>query len=410
MELIYSLLYMLNEMSPYILLGFFIAGLMHAFVPRTMFARHLGGTGFGSVVKAAMIGVPLPLCSCGVLPTAIAMRRNGASRASSTSFLIATPQTGVDSIAATWSLLGPAFAVMRPVAALVTAVAGGAAVGHVESRDPEGNVCPSNVSVADNEVNQPRGFGARLVSAFRYGFVDLVSSIGGWLVIGLIVAALISVYVPRDFFSAMGSVPILSMLVVLVIAIPMYVCATGSIPIAMSLMMKGLSPGTALVLLMAGPAANFASFTLISREMGKRYAAIYIGSIIVGAICFGLMIDYLLPTEWFIKAPAEAMAHGSHHFPIFSTLCSAALVVMLIFALIRNNLRPTINNNEMTKEYIIKGMNCSHCQATVTRSIQGVEGVENVTVDLKSGIAVVEGDHKADDITAAVRAAGFDIA
>ena len=132
MELFNSLLYMLNQMSPYILLGFLIAGIIHAFIPQRTFARHLSGTGWKSVVKSALIGVPLPLCSCGVLPTAIAMRRNGASRAASTSFLISTPQTGVDSIAATWSLLGPAFAILRPIAALSTAVAGGVAVGKSE--------------------------------------------------------------------------------------------------------------------------------------------------------------------------------------------------------------------------------------------------------------------------------------
>ena len=133
MELLNSLLFMLNEMSPYILLGFLIAGLLHAFVPQHAMARHLSGRGWRPVVKAAMFGVPLPLCSCGVLPTAIAMRRGGASKAASASFLIATPQTGVDSIAATWSLLGPAFAVIRPVAALVTSLLGGLAVGHSES-------------------------------------------------------------------------------------------------------------------------------------------------------------------------------------------------------------------------------------------------------------------------------------
>ena len=132
MDLIYSLLFMLNEMSPYVLLGFLIAGVMHAFIPQRVFARHLSGSGWKSVVKSTLIGIPLPLCSCGVLPTGIAMRRNGASKAASTSFLVATPQTGVDSIAATWSLLGPAFAVVRPVAALFTALFGGLAVGRAE--------------------------------------------------------------------------------------------------------------------------------------------------------------------------------------------------------------------------------------------------------------------------------------
>lgn len=244
MELLDSLLFMLNEMSPYILLGFLIAGLMHAFIPQQTLARHLSGTGWRAVVKSTLIGVPLPLCSCGVLPTAIAMRRNGASRAASTSFLIATPQTGVDSIAATWSLLGPAFAVIRPAAALVTAVFGGLAVGKAESKDN------SHLHTSCDQTDEhPKGYKYRCMAALRYGFIDLVGSIGGWLVTGLIIAALITVYVPADFFTILGQNPIISMLLVLVIAIPMYVCATGSIPIAMSLMLKGLSPGTALVLL-----------------------------------------------------------------------------------------------------------------------------------------------------------------
>lgn len=394
---------MLNEMSPYILLGFLIAGVMHAFIPQHTFARHLSGRGWKAVVKSALIGVPLPLCSCGVLPTAIAMRRNGASRAASTSFLIATPQTGVDSIAATWSLLGPAFAVVRPVAALVTAVFGGVAVGKAEKDGDVSVAC----SVASDE--RPVGFGGKCVSALKYGFLDLVGSIGGWLVAGLIIAALITVYVPEDFFSMLGRTPILSMLAVLVIAIPMYVCATGSIPIAMSLVLKGLSPGTALVLLMAGPAANFASFTLISREMGRRSAVIYLLSIVAGAVAFGLMIDYILPSGWFALGGMKGGAcHATHEFGVFSTGCSVILVALLLAAFVRRITNKHKITGNMTKEYVIKGMNCPHCQATVTKSISGVKGVAQVDVNLSSGKATVEGEHNADDVIAAVRAAGFD--
>lgn len=396
---------MLNEMSPYILLGFLIAGVMHAFIPQQTFARHLSGTGWKAVVKSALIGVPLPLCSCGVLPTAVAMKRNGASRAASTSFLIATPQTGVDSIAATWSMLGPAFAVIRPVAALVTAVFGGVAVGKSEPAADHDH----NEDHYDIETHAT-GFLGKIVSALRYGFVDLVGSIGSWLVAGLIIAALITVYVPADFFAVLGANPVLSMIAVLIIAIPMYVCATGSIPIAMTLVMKGLSPGTALVLLMAGPAANFASFTLISREMGRKSAVIYLLAIIVGAMAFGLMIDYLLPQQWFaLSAGAADCCHGGHHFELFPTICSAILVSLLIASFIRRFIQPNNITNSMGKEYIIKGMNCPHCQATVAKTISTVSGVEQVNVDLSSGKATVEGEHNADELISAVRSAGFDV-
>lgn len=396
---------MLGEMSPYILLGFLIAGVMHAFVPQHLFARHLSGNGLSAVVKSALLGVPLPLCSCGVLPTAIAMRRNGASRAAATSFLVATPQTGVDSIAATYSLMGPAFAVIRPVAALATAVAGGVAVGKTERQDVSASDA-SACSVAADE--RPEGFGARCLAALRYGFVDLVGSIGLWLVAGLLVAALITVYVPADFFAVLGSNPLFSMLAVLVIAIPMYVCATGSIPIALSLMLKGLSPGTAFVLLMAGPAANFASFTLISREMGRKAAVIYLMSIVAGAIAFGLLIDYLLPASWFPVGDAHAVCSG--HLPgIFSTVCAGILVVLLVAAFIRNHFNHKhITATTMTKEYQITGMNCPHCQAAVTKSIAAVPGVTQVDVNLTTGIATVAGPHDPAALLAAVRSAGFD--
>lgn len=397
---------MINEMSPYIMLGFLIAGIMHAFIPQRVFARHLSGRGWKSVVKAAAVGVPLPLCSCGVLPTAIGMRRNGASKAASTSFLISTPQTGVDSIAATWSLLGPAFALVRPVAAIVTAVFGGLAVGR--SEEPAEACCAATApEIEDGQERQ--SFGAKCLSALKYGYVDLVSSIGGWLVIGLVIAALITVYVPADFFAVIGSRPLLSMIAVLVIAIPMYVCATGSIPIALSLMMKGLSPGTALVLLMAGPAANFASFALISREMGRKSALIYLASIVVGAMAFGLAIDYLLPASWFDIETVHP--HGMHHhsFSIFSTVCSGILVLLLAYAFLKPNHKHISNTTEMTKEYIVKGMNCTHCQAAVTKAISNVKGVEKVEVVLHPGKAIVEGDFSDKDIADAVRNAGFDV-
>lgn len=410
MEIVYSLISMLNEMSPYILLGFLIAGIMHAFIPQRVFARHLSGRGWKSVVKSAAIGVPLPLCSCGVLPTAIGMKRNGASKASTTSFLIATPQTGMDSIAATWSLLGPAFAVIRPVAALVTALFGGMAVGKSESN--ENSHAAEACRVEPNGEEPKRSFMEKSVDALRYGFVELVGSIGGWLVVGLIIAALITVYVPADALAALGSRPLLAMIVVLIVAIPMYVCATGSIPIAMSLMLKGLSPGTALVLLMAGPAANFASFALISREMGRKSALIYLTSIIVGAIGFGLLIDYLLPASWFaLPMVLNGCCHAHEGWPLFPTICSVILVGLLAYSFVSH--RKTHHHHqtqidEMTSTFNIQGMNCHHCRASVEKAIAATEGVDSVSVDLDSAKAVVSGSASADSIIAAVHAAGFE--
>lgn len=410
MQILDSLLYMMCEMAPYILLGFLIAGLLHSFIPDTTFARHLAGRGWKTAVKAAAIGVPLPLCSCGVLPTAIALRRGGASKAAATSFLIATPQTGVDSIAATASLLGPAFAVIRPIAALVTSFFGGIAAGATEKADSSSAAPPSCAAPADIDT---RSFRRKCADALRYGFVDLVGSIGGWLMAGLVIAALITVFVPADAFAALGDKPLLAMLAVLLIAIPMYVCATGSIPIALSLMLKGLSPGTALVLLMAGPAANFASFALISREMGRRTAIVYLASIVAGALAFGLAIDYLMPASWFDVSArmTGAACHGEAAAgpSLFQYLCAALLAALLLYTFMRNHLRPSRQiHTDMTTTFRIEGMNCPHCQASVSRAIAAVEGVEKVDVSLTGKSATVEGTPSPEAVIAAVRAAGFE--
>ena len=210
---------MLNGMSPYLLLGFFIAGVLHAFVPSTIYSRYLAGTGLRSVATAAAFGIPLPLCSCGVLPTAVALRRSGASRAASTSFLIATPQTGVDSIMATYSMMGLPFAILRPVAALVTSLIGGMAVGHWERKGALDDV-KSDANYEFSEL--PKGFWNKVLETLKYGFFDMMQSIGRWLILGLVVATLITVLLPDDFFSTYARWPLLNMFIIVLVAVPMY--------------------------------------------------------------------------------------------------------------------------------------------------------------------------------------------
>lgn len=404
----YSFVNILNEMSPYILLGLFIAGLLHAFIRPSAMSRHLSGRGWKPVVKAALFGIPLPLCSCGVLPTAVSLRRRGASNAATTSFLIATPQTGVDSIAATYSLLGLPFAVLRPVAALAGAFAGGMAVDRFDKNTDEASAV---TSVADEPLKD--GFFARLLEAVRYGFIDMVASVGKWLVIGLVVAALITVLVPDSLFTGLSRYPLLAMLAVVVVAIPMYICATGSIPIALSLMLKGLSPGIAFVMLMAGPAANFASVMVLGRTQGKRATAIYVGSVVVTSIAFGLLIDLLLPAAWFVPASAGA-ASGACHVALgwFDTTCSAILVSLLAYtAFISRNHKHNHNieiDIPMQQTFKVDGMACNHCRSSVEKAIAAIDGVENVEVSLADKQATVEGNVDAALICEAVKLAGFE--
>ena len=406
-HIFYALINILNEMSPYILLGFIIAGVLHVFVRPQAMARHLSGGGIRPVVKAALLGIPLPLCSCGVLPTAVSLRRRGASNAATTSFLIATPQTGVDSIAATYSLLGLPFAIIRPVAALAGAVFGGLAVDKLApGADNKGCVIEED----DDEV-RPRGFWAKVVESVRYGLVDMVASVGKWLVIGLVFAALITVFVPDSIFVGLSDYPLLAMLAVVAVAIPMYICATGSIPIALSLMLKGLSPGIAFVMLMAGPAANFASVIILSRTQGRRATAVYIGSVVITAIAFGLIIDLLLPAHWFVPSAAAAAGIASCHveLSVFDTLCSALLVGLLIYTgITQRNHKHTHIAHEMNTTFKITGMACPHCKATVEKALGKLDGAQSVSVDLANGTAVVEGNIDPAKAVEAVELAGFD--
>lgn len=322
-EYLKELLGLVNEMSPYLMLGFLFAGLLRVVFPRHIITRYMGQKSFRSVLNASLLGVPMPLCSCGVLPTGIGFYKNGASRGSTVSFLISTPQTGIDSMLATYSLLGFPMAIIRPVVALLTGILGGLLGNSVDldgtSEDPR---------EMDREEDYPRT--AR--EMFRFGFVELLQEISRWLIIGMLLAALLSVVIPDDFFIQDISSEYLVMLLILLASVPLYICATGSIPIAAVLLMKGLSPGAALVLLMAGPATNIATMAVIGNSLGRKTLWVYMASIIGGALIFGVLINELVPREWITGAIPSMMQTGAYGFASgwlhWST--SALLVLLMI--------------------------------------------------------------------------------
>lgn len=423
-----QILTLINEMAPYLLFGFLIAGLMHVFIPRTIYSRYLAQRNFKSVALATLFGIPLPLCSCGVIPTAMSLRREGASKGATTAFLIATPQTGVDSIIATYSLMGLPFAIIRPIAALVTALMGGQLVNLTErpSRSPlfrsgsgsmPGDDRPNVSCTCANRQSPNVGVGGdffnKLKEALRYAFVDMMQDIGKWLVIGLIVAGLITVFVPDSAFEVFKDNSFASMLLVLCIAVPMYLCATGSIPIAVALMMKGLTPGAGLVLLMAGPACNMASILVINKVLGRKTLATYLASIISGAVGFGLMIDHVLPREWFLSnlIAKDACCHEQQSW--FAIGCTIILLVLLVNALIRyffarrTTQTTTKNSDKMKQTFIINGMNCNHCRMSAEKAILSVAGVTSASVDLANKVAIVEGTATTEAICKAVEEVGF---
>lgn len=405
-------IHLVGDMSPYLLLGFLLAGLMHAFIPGGFYAKYLSKNGFRSVLNAALLGIPLPLCSCGVIPTAMSLRKEGASKGAVVSFLIATPQTGVDSILATYGLMGLPFAVIRPIAALVTALFGGATIKGEELNCADSTA--TSCSCDDHEAHAPQTFWQKIVEALRFGFVEMMQDIGKWLIVGLIVAAFITIAIPTEWFAVFHESTWASMLLVLCIAIPMYVCATGSIPIAVALMMKGLTPGAALVLLMAGPACNAASILVVRKVLGTRTLIAYLASIIVGSIVFGYIVDYLHFNGIIDFLGGISMTDNCcMEQPTWITWTSIAVLAILLFnALVlhkhhhHHHDTETINNTTM-KTYKIEGMNCNHCRMSAEKAIKSVAGVTSVTVDLQKKEAYVEGTATDEDIRAAVEEVGF---
>lgn len=385
------------EMSPYLILGFLIAGLLYVYFPKEKVSKYLGKSNFWSVLNAALIGVPLPLCSCGVIPTGISFYKSGASKGSSVSFLISTPQTGVDSILATYSLLGLPLAIIRPVIALITGVFGGLITNNVEKiNNTKPDVDPSET--AQNPLDE----GNKLRKMMHYAFVEFLQDIAKWLIIGLLLAALMAVLIPEDFFTNYLGNEYVSMLVVLVASIPLYVCATGSVPIAAVLLMKGLSPGAAIVFLMAGPATNAATITVIGNVLGRKTLISYLASIIGGALIFGVIVNEFLPREWFLYSIAHIHdGHGSHLLPYWLKVTSSLLLIIflingyiqkyLVHKKIDTRIKRTVN--DMAEKTIkVSGMTCNHCKANVENNLSALEGIENIEIDLESGKVKMAGE------------------
>lgn len=396
------------SMAPYLLLGFGIAGVLYVFVPTRAYNRYLARPGFRSVLNATLLGIPLPLCSCGVLPTAVSLRRSGASRGACTSFLIATPQTGIDSIFATYSLLGLPFALLRPAAALITGVAGGL----VTDRLLRGEETCAVSAAGDTSADYPTlSFFAKCRKAVKYAFCELLEDVGRWLFVGLIVAALITAAISDGFFASLQQYPLLNMLLVLLLAIPMYICATGSIPIALSLMLKGMTPGAAFVLLMAGPAINVASMLVVNKAFGRKQSIVYLVTIVTGALTFGLLTDYVLPAEWFL--PNSAMtAHGADCHTggasWWQIAIGVAFMVLLVRAMYKRYFGKTkVQDTKLTSYAIvtlkINGMRCRHCVQNVTEAIRSLPFVGKADVDLQTGTAHITLNTYAPDAESMIR-------
>ncbi|RLV58754.1 permease [Parashewanella curva] len=367
------------ESAPWLLLGLVMAGLLKMFVPLEWMQKQLGGHDFKTVIKAALFGAPLPLCSCGVIPAAVGLRRSGASKAATTTFLVSTPETGVDSVSVSYVLLGPFMAIVRPIAAVMSAITAGLLVGaddksdesvaektepksesssccSSKSKEPESTSCCSSDAKVEPEsssccssateekshshshVNDDdccssepsatsASFWGKIKEGLRYAATDLVRDTTMWLLVGIFFAALVKTYVPEDFLSQYGS-GILAMLVMIGISVPMYICATASTPIAAGLLLAGVSPGAVLVFMLAGPATNIATLGVVTRELGKRALFGYLGGVIGVAIIAGYITNFVVAKYGIVVAPQI----GEHHslLPDWIVISSGIVLAVLM--------------------------------------------------------------------------------
>jgi hypothetical protein len=331
-----------------------------------------------------MVGVPLPLCSCGVVPTALGLRKEGASNGATTAFLISTPQTGVDSILVSANFLGWPFALFKVATAFVTGMIGGLIAEHAEK--------PS--TIAENHPGDFKKPPLTFAEFWQYTVVDLYGAIDKWIYLGVLLAALITALTPDNFFADMSFAQgIGGMLLMLAISVPLYVCATGSVPIAASLVAAGLPLGTALVFLMAGPATNVATIGAVYRTLGPRLLAIYLGTVVIMSIGFALLFESLIGAAY---VPDPVHQHGSDNLPgILSFIVLAAVTAWLMRyrRQQRKQQLQLMTENTVGITLTVEGMSCQHCVANVKKSLEALEGVDNATPDLDSGMVIVNGDN-----------------
>jgi uncharacterized membrane protein YraQ (UPF0718 family)/copper chaperone CopZ len=379
------------QLSPWLLLGAAAAGLLHVLLPRDFARRQFRG--FGGVAKAVVLGVPLPLCSCGVIPAGLGLKKDGASDGAAVGFLISTPQTGVDSLLVSASFLGWPFTIFKCVSALVMGLAGGAATEALHT-DAEGIGGLEEASAPQSTVG------------FFEHVVDVIRPIWKWIVFGVVVSAAITVWIPPGAIAGWSNIhPSLAGLAALTIALPLYVCATASVPIAAALIAQGMPTGAALVFLMAGPATNVATIGAVKRAFGGRVLAVYLATVILGSVGLAYVYDAFIPFE-----ALGSMTH-EHGHPWWAWASAVVLGGLFLYFVLddlrsvwRRRAAPT-GPAAVTLE--LEGLTCENCVRKLERALRDTDGVTSAVVTLDPGQATVAGSVHTADLEAAVRAAGY---
>ncbi|MGB5398314.1 MAG: SO_0444 family Cu/Zn efflux transporter [Gammaproteobacteria bacterium] len=369
-ELLHNIWAVLLDTAFWLLTGLLAAGVIKAWIPHDAMKRWVGGHGFAAVTRAALFGAPLPLCSCGVLPAAIGLRRAGASKEATVAFLISTPETSIDSVAVTYALMGPVMAIYRPLAALMSAMVTGMMVAFVD--DPKtaaatapdavaapaccaSSPAPVNTSVGACCATEPEVETAccasdttrdaasvtpsKTMAAVRYAGAELLDDISLWLAVGIVLAGIMLTFITPNAMAQWGT-GLPAMLMMLVVGIPLYICAVASTPVAAGLLLAGVSPGAVLIFLLVGPATNIASFALVTKELGARVTAVYFAGIASVSLAMGLLLEWLLATQgWQIQA---ALGDAHTMLPHWLSIGSAVVLLVLAVKPLRRRLLPML--------------------------------------------------------------------
>ncbi len=394
------------RLAPWLLLGMLISGLMGALLPSDWIRRRFHG--YSGVFRAVLLGVPLPLCSCGVIPAGVGLRQQGASKGAALGFLISTPQTGVDSVLVSVSFFGWPFAIVKMLAAAITGLVGGCLLDLVEPESCSSLKAVDEVnSLPRDHIDHPSGK-KRWLERFGESSIEILRSIWVWLVVGVLVSALINEYLPDVWvqnLESLGWFP--SIVVVLLLSIPLYVCATASVPIAAALVSSGLSPAAALVFLMAGPATNVSTIGVIYGRFGLKSVVVYLSTILVGSVGVAWLFDGFLLSD--ISQGIVVTDHALSNWE----LASGIFLLFLVGKFVVTDLQRYFTKNRLVDGDVEKmildvtGMTCGGCVHRVETALQQVEGVEGVSVDLKAGTAAILGDPNLSEVVDCVKRLGF---
>ena len=404
------------QMAPWLLFGFLMAGILSTLFKPAFVEKHLGGSRLGSIVKASLFGVPLPLCSCGVVPVALGLRKHGAGKGATASFLISTPQTGVDSFLVTWSLLGWVFALFKVVVAFITGIIGGMAIEFFDRDKASKGI--SGASAPPSESAETPVDGNKIVHVFKYGFGTLLDDVALTLLAGLFIAAIISTVLPPELLSGYSGSYAVSMLVMLAVGIPLYVCSTASVPVAAALMLKGVSPGAALVFLIAGPATNAATLTAMSKILGTRSLVVYLVSLSLLAVGAGVLLDLISTTL------PEGSVQASHHeaFSLWDQVAGGLLLGLILLSMLKKLIGRMRGKGDSccgdmdsvpinALRFHVPDMTCEHCVGVIKSALKGIAGIEYCEVCLSSKTVMVffDGEPEAQAVESAIRTAGYTV-